>query len=75
MDKIWWIIAIFLVIALIFIRMKSEIDKLKLTIQLNKEVNEKEHSLLDSKIEITDKNVESCDSRLDNAAITIKSLR
>ncbi len=75
MDKIWWLVIVFsILITIIFIRIKSQIDKLKLTIQSNKELNEKEYSLLDSKIEITNKNVVSCDLRLDNAAITIKDL-
>lgn len=83
MDITWRLVAIttIVIVAILFIKTKLELEKLKETVRLNKESNEKdiriankEISLLDFKIENTNKSVESCDARIDNAALTIKSI-
>ena len=68
------IVVLSIICVIIFFIIKSEIDKLKRTVQLNKESSDKENSILNSKIETANTNIALYNSRLDNAAITIKNL-
>lgn len=66
---------------ILLIKVKTDLNKINTTIQINKDlidkdflITNKEISSLVSKIQLANKNIDTCDSRLDNAAITIKAI-